>query len=208
MKECSKCNIKKDLSEYSTNRGNKSGLSYTCKECARIASAKWRVDNSDRQRVNCNRWYTNNKERVLENTRKWRKNNPGARAKESARYRAKYPEKSKMYLKAYRDRNREKLAKDALVRQKNNLAYSASQTAKRRATKLNATPKWLTKFDLDYIKHLYLQSQELSKITEIEHNVDHIIPLQGKTVCGLHIPWNLQVITAEYNRVKSNEVVC
>lgn len=70
-----------------------------------------------------------------------------------------------------------------------------ASTAKRRASKLNATPKWLNSGHKAEIEGLYLYAQIFSQIGEQLH-VDHIVPLQGENVCGLHAPWNLQVIPA------------
>ena len=77
--------------------------------------------------------------------------------------------------------------------------------ARYRAAKRKAAPKWLTKVDLDYIKHLYIQAKELEKIDGVERNVDHIIPLQGETVSGLHVPWNLQILTKSENCSKRHK---
>lgn len=53
---------------------------------------------------------------------------------------------------------------------------------------------------------MYEQAQQLTKSTGILHEVDHIIPLRGVNVCGLHVPWNLCVITKAHNAAKSNKV--
>lgn len=79
---------------------------------------------------------------------------------------------------------------------------------KKRAAKLNATPSWLTTSQLDEIKDIYKSAKELQKVFPWKQHVDHIVPLQGKDVCGLHVPWNLQILRAEQNLTKGNKNVC
>jgi hypothetical protein len=71
--------------------------------------------------------------------------------------------------------------------------------------KLNATPSWLSSDDLWIIQEAYSLAKLREQITGVKWHVDHIVPLQGKTVCGLHVPWNLQVITASENCSKRNK---
>lgn len=66
---------------------------------------------------------------------------------------------------------------------------------------LKATPLWV---DRKEIAHVYQQARQLSAETGILHHVDHIVPLKGRTVSGLHVPWNLQIITATENYRKYN----
>lgn len=73
------------------------------------------------------------------------------------------------------------------------------EEAKRRAAKLKATPPWLTKDQIAKIREIYLNCPD-------GHHVDHIMPLRGKELCGLHVPWNLQYLPAEVNMAKSNKV--
>jgi hypothetical protein len=70
-----------------------------------------------------------------------------------------------------------------------------------------ATPNWLTATQRMEIRLKYRLAIELSRATGIRHAVDHIIPLQGEEVCGLHVPWNLQVIPQTENLKKSNKLV-
>lgn len=76
--------------------------------------------------------------------------------------------------------------------------------ARRRATLLSATPSWLGRSQLEDMRKLYRLSQRLEEQTGVAHQVDHIVPLQSPVVCGLHVPWNLQVITASANASKGN----
>lgn len=76
--------------------------------------------------------------------------------------------------------------------------------ARRSASKLSATPGWLTKAQKIEISDIYVSSAILTASTGVKHEVDHIVPIRSKVVCGLHVPWNLRVITAHKNKIKSN----
>ena len=74
----------------------------------------------------------------------------------------------------------------------------------RKSAKLQRTPTWLTEFDLVKIKCLYLLAAMRSRESGYDWHVDHIIPLQGEFVSGLHVPNNLRVIPALENMRKNN----
>lgn len=76
-----------------------------------------------------------------------------------------------------------------------------------RALKLRATPRWLTQEHHEQIASIYRCASDLSIETGIPHEVDHVIPLAGKIVCGLHVPWNLRSIPQADNRKKSNLLI-
>ena len=76
-----------------------------------------------------------------------------------------------------------------------------SYTAKRHAAKMQRTPPWA---DLKEIQLVYRQAASLSKLLGRDIHVDHVIPMQGKLVSGLHIPENMQLLFAEDNVSKSN----
>lgn len=88
----------------------------------------------------------------------------------------------------------------------NNKAKRCAQQCKRQAIKLQATPKWMTKQHFDQIEIFYDAAAKLSKEFGIPMEVDHIMPLRGKDGCGLHVPWNLQVIPKKDNMRKGNRV--
>jgi hypothetical protein len=72
---------------------------------------------------------------------------------------------------------------------------------KRRAAKLKRTPSWA---DLEAMRGIYAEAARLTRDTGIPHAVDHIYPLQGKLVSGLHVSGNLQILTASENSRKRN----
>lgn len=71
----------------------------------------------------------------------------------------------------------------------------------------SATPKWLSAGQKMEIRLKYRLAIELSRRTGERYVVDHIVPLQGEEVCGLHVPWNLEVVTQAENLKKSNKLV-
>ena len=96
--------------------------------------------------------------------------------------------------KIYNENNKEKIAKIQKEYIDNNRSKIRAKNAKRRASKLSATPSWA---DQVAIQEIYAQCPE-------GYHVDHIEPLQGKNICGLHIASNLQYLTPEENLSKGN----
>ena len=90
---------------------------------------------------------------------------------------------------------------------KNNPGAGAERSVRRALAKERRTPKWLTADDLELIRFFYEEANALSAHTGVKFHVDHIVPLRGQTVSGLHVPWNLQVIAATKNLSKGNKLL-
>lgn len=88
----------------------------------------------------------------------------------------------------------------------NNKEVVFKNCAKRRSSKQQAMPPWLDKRHEDRIRSIYKACINTSERTGIDHHVDHIVPLQSDTVCGLHVWWNLRIIPAKMNLSKGNRV--
>lgn len=131
--------------------------------------------------------------------------------KKRAEYISKNKNKHLKWITNWNKKNKERRKLHRLNNKLNNydnyITNVRIYTAKRRCSKLQRTPKWLTLFDRQYIKHIYIQARELEKLDGSKRHVDHIIPLQGKLVSGLHVPQNLQILTADENLNKSNNYV-
>jgi hypothetical protein len=113
-------------------------------------------------------------------------------------------EERKKYMSKYADKNRTKIRKIASEWQKKNKGKVNANTALRHTAKMQRTPAWLTKHDKLHIKCLYQVAAMRTRESGQEWHVDHVIPLQGEDVCGLHVPSNLQIIPALDNMSKGN----
>lgn len=88
-----------------------------------------------------------------------------------------------------------------------NLIWVRADTKARRRKHRQATPKWLSSKQKAEIRQLYQIAITMTKTTGEQYVVDHIVPLRSDDVCGLHVPWNLRVITQEENLKKSNKLL-
>lgn len=133
----------------------------------------------------------------------YKENSEVTKEKEKERYYLDV-EKSREKSRKYRKNNLEKEKLRFKTYFKNNTDKENAKKARRRAAKLQRTVGWV---DLDKIKKFYTEAKRLTRETGIQHHVDHIIPLRGDNVSGLHVENNLQVITAEDNLSKGNKFI-
>lgn len=149
-------------------------------------SKKWAEANQDRMKELQHEWYQKNKDKVRTQAKEWAQKNP-KRTAEMQR------------------QSRKKTGSAKLWKQEN--SHKVNQySSKRRAIQLDATPDWLTLDDFWLIEHIYEIAKVKSESTKVKHEVDHIVPLVNPRVSGLHVPWNLQIITAYDNRSKGNKL--
>jgi 5-methylcytosine-specific restriction endonuclease McrA len=123
----------------------------------------------------------------------------------SLKYEQEHVESIKAAKQVYRTKNRERRNKYYNAWAKANRQKMTAKTARRLAAQEKRVPSWLTEEDWALIHSFYAKAAELTKNTGIPHEVDHIIPLRGENISGLHVPSNLQVLTKHQNAVKSNK---
>lgn len=179
MKRCSKCNVDKPFDIFSKCAANKDGLHRWCKECSKIAKKEWYEKNSEFEKQKAMQYhyanYEKSKEYKIKKAHEWQKNN-----------KERYKEISK---KCYEKTKYARFAWQAFAR----------------AARRNAVPTWISKVLKEEIQSFYIDARLKTKETGIKYEVDHIVPLMGENVCGLHVPWNLRVITQFENRSKKNK---
>lgn len=154
------------------------------KEILRAKKKIYRDANLDKTKA----WREANKEDILAK----RIANKSIIADKAVIYRQVKKEQIKVYGSEYRRANKGR--RNALLQ-------------KYRTAKMNRTPIWTTENDIWMMREIYELSELRSRLTRSQWNVDHIIPLQGKLVSGLHVPSNLQVIPATQNIKKYNNYV-
>ncbi len=139
------------------------------------------------KRLTFKKAYEKNKDRLLSYAASWRDKNRNHVNMYAAKYRVENPEKYKEIHENYRLNNKHK---------------RCSIQSLRNAKKKQSCPAWLSNEQLKQIESIYLKAKELSKVSGLKMAVDHMVPIGGKNVCGLHVPWNLQIIDSQTNSKK------
>jgi 5-methylcytosine-specific restriction endonuclease McrA len=114
-------------------------------------------------------------------------------------------EKERAQAQNWREANKDRHSLNNKIWKQLNPSMNAKNASSKRVKKLQATPNWLTAIHHAQIQEMYDVAVARTVQTGIRHHVDHIFPLQGKTFSGLHVPWNLQVLTEFDNLSKKNK---
>lgn len=113
-----------------------------------------------------------------------------------AKWRECNPEKHKQSQTTYLTQNKEKRAASSKAYTQRNRAYYAQYSTLRARKMQQAKPAWA---DEKVISWFYEEAAYFGL------EVDHVIPISHKLVCGLHVPANLQLLTRSENAKKSNK---
>jgi hypothetical protein len=185
-KRCSSCHSILYYKYFNNNSSYTDGLNPYCSGCQKKLSKEYQ------DKTGYNRKYRDlNQEAIKIQNKKWREDN-----KEKIKiYRELNREHKARYNRDYHFRNREVLLERKREYSKKHINEESARSAKRRAVKLQAMPKWA---DREKIKQIYATRPE-------GYHVDHIIPLQHPLVCGLHCEFNLQHLPAAENISKHNK---
>ena len=204
-KPCTRCKKVKLLSEFGIDSRLKSGIRADCKECNRLLALKYRNENLEKARASSRNWAKKNPKKATENKLRWAKENREKVLQQGKEYHARNRGNRLAAQKAVRAANPEKYRELTKVWRKENMGYVLAKNAERRAAKMQRTPAWLTEIDLKNIKALYIKARQKTESTGEPWHVDHIIPLQGELVSGLHVPSNLRVIPGIENLKKRHK---
>ena len=178
-KICSYCKIYKNESEFQEDKRSLTGLSSKCSDCHGMYYEK----DPEKYKLRAKKWFKENPQKRKKAKRNYYNNNANKINACNLKWKLNNPEKTRKYARDYKSRNRQEMI------------YASAMY---RAIKLRATPKWLSDEQKAEIFNIY-------KMCPKTHHVDHIVPLKGEMVSGLHVPWNLTIIPKSINLAKSNK---
>lgn len=203
-KTCCTCKQEFTLENFHKSSGTPDGLARPCRACCyanvkktekkRIDAGLGRIsDEAKQNRIEgVRRSYAENPEKYRERSRLNRQNNResvGASAKKS---RAKKQEYYREFARLYYHKNKDVIG-----------PRNREQSMRRYINQELATPPWA---DRSSILEIYKKAHELTSSTGVKHQVDHIVPITSKLVCGLHVQNNLQILDKIENIKKGNRM--
>lgn len=183
VKKCTRCGITKPLPEFALCRGVPRAR---CKPCHSQDAVAWAKKNPERYKARLKSWYLINCQPAFMGPPlpEWVKKKRKQIA--NAKWRAENADRFDAMRKAWSAKNPTRML---------------ATCRKRQARLLQAMPAWANEF---FIQEIYDLRKRREDVLGIKFDVDHIVPLQGKNVCGLHVEYNLRIIPRTENRRKHN----
>jgi 5-methylcytosine-specific restriction endonuclease McrA len=192
-----------------------------CKECCSKYQREYYLKNLERVSARLKNYREQNREKVSACIKQWREREKEHIRQQKMEYRsrpevaARELQRAAQYYAARKEdiqrRRKERLLANEQVQQAyreyqrvwvaENKHMVRAKVARRRARKLQSMPAWADKAE---IASFYALAAHLTKTTGVKHEVDHIVPLRGENVSGLHVQNNLQVLSRTDNRIKAN----
>jgi hypothetical protein len=225
LKICSKCKEERPRELFSKRANSSDGLVSQCNICkkikrgenAEIISAKkkekyrsihgvrekrpkWKRP-PDKVKQSCQNYRANNSDKIKAYSKKYYEEHKLQINEKCKNYYKEHKTQMDYRYKLYYQENKDKMKERSLIYRVTNPHIFTFAYAKRRSTKLQATPSWV---DEDAVRQIYKQRSSKCDETGIIYHVDHIVPLSSRYVCGLHWEQNLQIITAKENMSKGN----
>lgn len=198
MRNCTKCGENKTFDQFYAQKNGAFGLKSECKPCTNLRNKKWILNNpnsvlaiSKRHRSkfpgNRRSRYLKNKERDLKASKEWYSANKHRKALTQSLWDLRNPDKLRMKERKYAS------------------LHAAAITAKNNRRRFSHA--LFDRLDEQYktqIVDIYTLAKEIGWLVQSKMAVDHIVPLRNKNVCGLHAPWNLQILPMYLNAQKHN----
>jgi len=195
-RKCLRCEIVKPAQEFSKvpPKINKLGVNSRCKVCVRESQNLLRNTPEHKEKMKrYNQEYVVKNAEVLYEKRKRKYHNRSQEKREKDKIeKAIYSRKRQALIKAG------KISRYIIPKEKRNMYAKRYVSSKR-----TSSPPWLTKEHYDCFDFLAILAS-LMKSEHTRYALDHIIPLRGKNVCGLHVPWNIQILSSSENNKKNN----
>lgn len=198
------------VSQYFTGKPCRQGhlapkytCSGSCTECLALRRREymreWATKNPEVKKQRAAKWYIKNREEIIERVRANYHKDLDKSRQRARDYAESHRTEARQRIKKWSSKNPERKRQNDKAWTEANKARAHSLKAKYRAARRQACPPWVDAAHMARIHEIYKLRRDISEKTGVVHEVDHIVPLQGKTVCGLHVWWNLRVIPREEN---------